>query len=715
MSTSLSQSIDALGHWRRDVEGQVKALQRFLAEQDLLDEASGRLIDALRLRLGADKLVVAFVAEFSRGKSELINAIFFADTGRRVLPATPGRTTMCPVELGFDPAEPPGMALLPIETRLDSVPLAEWRQRPQAWKLIELDPSDAHGLSRAMQSVTSTRWVTLEEARALGFWSDERPEENPTTDAHGRVEVPAWRHAMINFPHPLLRQGLVVLDTPGLNAIGAEPELTLGLLPAAHAAVFILGADTGVTRSDLSVWKDHLGPQSLSCFVALNKIDMLNDPLLSAEEIEAQIQRQREQVALTLELSTERVFPLSARQALNARIDGNTSALDFSRLPALEAALATQLLPHRRHVLSEAVLQMNQAIQTSLQNHLGDRRRQLAEQMIELRGLRGKNDGKVGLLLRRVEVESEEFEQCVARLQGMRSVHKRMLDEALSTVSSDRVRDAVEGMRSSIRSSVLNLGARRAFGELCVGLRDALSQGQAHAQEIQAMLGSYFSRLNTDFGFSLACPPAPDLTPFQRDLDLIERNYEQYLGFTQSLRLSQPRFLEQFRRMLVSRLRVVFEGACTEIEHWNKAASAQVDGQLRERRKDFRRRRESLERIQGAGTELESRIAELEAQHEQMLQTQARLLQLLGGIAEQAKAPGSEHGDPHSSSTVNLPAALHGVPSNEGSDQPSQPAQGDAAADTAEPMSMRDLSAPPPAVDILLELEPSLPRLVRAS
>ena len=40
------------------------------------------------------------------------------------------------------------------------------------------------------------------------------------------VEVPAWRHAAINYPHPLLKRGLVVLDTPGLNAIGAEPELT---------------------------------------------------------------------------------------------------------------------------------------------------------------------------------------------------------------------------------------------------------------------------------------------------------------------------------------------------------------------------------------------------------------------------------------------------------------------------------------------------------
>ncbi|MGC4060668.1 MAG: hypothetical protein QM749_07395 [Aquabacterium sp.] len=30
-----------------------------------------------------------------------------------------------------------------------------------------------------------------------------------------QVEVPVWRHARINLPHPLLKRGLVVLDTPG--------------------------------------------------------------------------------------------------------------------------------------------------------------------------------------------------------------------------------------------------------------------------------------------------------------------------------------------------------------------------------------------------------------------------------------------------------------------------------------------------------------------
>ena len=77
--------------------------------------------------------------------------------------------------------------------------------------------------------------------------------------------------------HPLLEQGLVILDTPGLNAIGAEPELTLSLLPNAHAVLFILAADTGVTQSDLSVWREYVnaGQRRDGRLVVLNKIDSL--------------------------------------------------------------------------------------------------------------------------------------------------------------------------------------------------------------------------------------------------------------------------------------------------------------------------------------------------------------------------------------------------------------------------------------------------------
>jgi hypothetical protein len=149
------------------------------------------------------------------------------------------------------------------------------------------------------------------------------------------------------------------------------------------------------------------------------------------------------------------------------------------------------------------------------------------------------------------------------------------------------------------------------------------------------MLTASFTLLNTDYGFSLQLTPPPDFDRFVRELDALERSYVQYLGLSRALRLAQPRFMEQFRRMLVSKLRVVFENASGELELWNKAASAQVDSQLRERRRAFRRRREALERIQGAAGELEQRIAEFESQDARMQQFQARVGELLQDLREQ--------------------------------------------------------------------------------
>jgi hypothetical protein len=636
MTHSFATSLDALGEWRAALAERVDALARFLAEQDLAHGPAAEQIASLRERLGNEKLVVAFVAEFSRGKSELINAIFFADTGRRILPATPGRTTMCPVELGWDGDEPPTLALLPIETRLEGLSLGELRIQQRAWRRLELQIDDPDQLARSLIEVTRTEWVTEAQARALGFWDDAHPEDNPPRDDEGRVEVPAWRHALINYPHPLLRQGLVVLDTPGLNAIGAEPELTLSLLPSAHATVFILGADTGVTKSDLVIWRDHLGANAPTRFVVLNKIDALVDPLATLEQVEAQIAQQQRETARTLGVELKRVFPLSARQALAARVEGDEMGLNESRLPVLEAALGAQLLPQRRQVLEQVVQEGAQQIENHVLRYIGDARRQLAEQTLELRGLRGKNNAKVKLMIKRVDAETSEFEECTTLLQAMRAVHGRMLKDMLMDLSSDRVRDEVAEMQASMGASILNLGAKKAFLALCERLRGLLASAQRRNGEIREMLSASFGRLNAEFGFSLTQNKPLDFDRFTSELQLIESNYVQYLGLTLALRLAQPKFMEQFRRMLISKLRVVFENASSELELWNKAVSAQVDSQLRERRKAFKRRRETLEKIQSAAGELELRIDEIETQDQRLVEFQAKTSELAEALREYA-------------------------------------------------------------------------------
>ncbi len=652
MHSSIADSLDALATWRAELDRHVALLGKALAEQDVLDSADLALLGGLRERLSSEKLVLAFVAEFSRGKSELINAIFFADAGRRVLPATPGRTTMCPVELRYEAGAPARLSLLPVETRLRGLSLAELRPRDEPWHHVPLDPKNAQSLVQALSAVTRTQRVPQERALALGFWDQEHPEDNPPVDDAGQVEVPAWRHAIINYPHPLLKRGLVVIDTPGLNAIGAEPELTLGLLPSAHAVVFVLGADTGVTRSDMSIWRDHLGQATLERFVVLNKIDTLMDPLLPPSEVRAQIEQQRVNTSETLGVPLDRVFPLSARDALAARVDLDPRRLAASRLPALEDALVAQLLPRRQELLVQSAVSVVEQLRQSAGRRLGDRRRGQSEQLLELRGLRGKSGAKTRMMLGRVDAEMADFERCTAKLGALRAVQARILKSVMALLSAESLRAELGAMQSAMSSRPFNLGGRGAFDTLMTRVRASLGKARAQSEEMRLMLEGSFRQLNTEFGFAFALNPMPVLTPFFDELDRIEHNYSRYLGLGQALRMAAPGFAEQFRRMLLSKLRVVFENAAGEIELWSKSAQGQVDMQLRERRRGFTRRREALQRVQVAAGELEQRIAEVESQDQHV----AEMLSRLNAVADEAVARARRLGQEPTVSRISLQA-----------------------------------------------------------
>jgi len=643
MKNTLVQQLDVLSAWRRALDRRVRSVSQFMAENELLDAVAGGSLDALHHKLGADRLVLACVAEVSRGKSELLNAIFFADTGRRVLPATPGRTTMCPVELQFHAGRPAELALLPIDTRLAGQSLAELRIQPEAWQRLGLDPRNPDGLAEALMLVTQTRRVSTVTAASLGFWSDEHPQDNPPRLNDGSVEVPAWRHALINYPHPLLQRGLVVIDTPGLNAVGAEPELTLGLLPAAHAIVFLLAADTGVSRSDLAIWTEHLGEEALERFVVLNKTDILADPLSTPAVLAAQLDSQRRKIAQTLEVPLSRIYPLSARDALAARVSGDAAALQRSGLPALEEALAGELLPRQRELLARATTGTLQTLRQAATRRLGERRRHNTEQMLELRGLRGKSNAKVQAMLQRLDAEMGDFERCTTRLSALRVVHLRQLQKALGALSADTLRDVVATLRATMAATPLHLGARKAFAATCEQLRNALAGARSQSEEIQQMLRASFHQLNAEFGFAFTLADAPPLERFVEELDLIERSYGRYLSPMQAWRLSSPSFMEQFQRMLLSKLRVVFENAAGEVELWSKAASAQIEQQLRERRRAFAHRHEALQRIRSAAGELEQRIAEVEHQDKRLAGLQWRLDSLVEQVLAAAQSQPGVH------------------------------------------------------------------------
>ena len=75
----LDRRLHAYSEWRAKLIQTIQGFQAWLEQHDLASaEQELRIFETIEA-LRKDRLTIAFVAEFSRGKTELINAIFFAD------------------------------------------------------------------------------------------------------------------------------------------------------------------------------------------------------------------------------------------------------------------------------------------------------------------------------------------------------------------------------------------------------------------------------------------------------------------------------------------------------------------------------------------------------------------------------------------------------------------------------------------------------------
>jgi len=631
------QDLQHYADWRAQVAQALEQYRGWAQKAELLDGAADQRLARALARLRDDRLSVAFVAEFSRGKSELINAIFFADYGQRIVPSSPGRTTMCPTEFAWDASLAPSIRLLPIETRAERLATSDYRDAQDAWTMLPLDLSAPERMHESFLQVSLTRRVSPDEAQRYGLYDPDDPDLAATLGADGLVEIPRWRHALINVPHPLLKQGLVILDTPGLNAIGTEPELTLNLIPNAHAVLFILAAETGVTKSDIDVWRTHInaGPGRI---VVLNKIDALWDELRTPQDNDAAIARQQHDAARLLGVADAQVFPVSAQKALVGKITGDLALFEKSRMGALESALFHQLIPARQDILRR---QLQDDLATLTNAHaalLGTRGRDLVEQLQELQSLRGKNQGVIAHMMRRVEMEKKEFDASLFKLQGTRAVFTTLSTELYSAIGMDVVQGHVDAVRTAMEAARFSTGMRAPVRTFFEQARASLDAASGKVAEIAAMMETMVRRFSTEHGLALAQPATLSLERYRHEIDAIEAIYLKQFGTATLLITSRNALLERFFDSIASRVKFAFREANGDAEAWLKVVMAPLEAQIRQHRDQLRHRQASIQRILDATDTLEQKIAAFEAAQHDLEQVKARLAGLSGAVAAALRA-----------------------------------------------------------------------------
>jgi hypothetical protein len=576
-----------------------------------------------------DKLYIAFVAEFSRGKSELINAIFFAGFGQRVLPSSAGRTTMCPTELMYDGKNKAYLRLLPIETRRSGTTIAEYKNFPEEWKVIPLDMKTPDKVAEALQHIVEIKTVGKEQAQAMGLHiaKDEADTGMHMTE-DGKVEIPKWRHAVINFPHPLLEQGLVILDTPGLNALGAEPELTLNMLPSAHAIMFILAADTGVTKSDIEVWQEHIGSTkgglNKGRLVVLNKIDGLWDELRDAEEVQREIDRQIRETAKHLGIEERNVYPVSAQKALLGKIKGDKKILERSRIAALEDAFGKEMLPAKREIVSDNIRDEMTNIIKAVRTLIAQRLKGVHEHMEELNSLSGKNSDVIEHMMKKVRVDKEYFEKSLQRFQATRSIFSQQTNILYSHLNLKNVDKVIAETKKNMEISLTTAGLKTSMQNFFNYAHATMEEVTKQTHEIKELMDGVYKKFQEEHGLSNIKPSSFSIMKYLREIKRLEAKHEQFSKGLSLVMTEQTAVTRKFFESAVSKTRAIYATASRDADNWLKTIMSPMESQVREHQVQLRRRLESIKRIHQASDTLEGRLGELKTVQE--------------GIREQEKA-----------------------------------------------------------------------------
>jgi GTPase SAR1 family protein len=639
---TLSQQVEAYHDWKKELIRQIGRYRLWLQDNNLFsDDVRTRIRHGLEL-LVEDELTIAFVGEYSRGKTELINALFFSEYGQRMLPSQAGRTTMCPTELFFDrSANENYLLLLPIESRTGDLSLQQLRKQPERWVKHELDERNPQVMRDVLAEVARVKSVQPREARSLGFDEDmlEHDRNNP-----GNVLVPAWRNAQISIRHPLFERGLRILDTPGLNALGSEPELTISMLPQAHAIIFVLSADTGVTASDMTIWKEHIdiehADHRAGRFAVLNKVDVLWDDLQGEKHTQDAIERICNYTADHLGIRQHDVIPLSAKQGLIGRIRQDAELFRRSNIDCLEQLIVQRILMHKEQLITQSLINdllgMLQNSQAAMQNRLHS----LEE---ELQACSGTTMDKaaLGRLADRAQKDYDFYYKKLITLRSSRRLMESQGDILKKMVEEDRFEAHADNIRQLMAKSWSTIGMNRAMDQFFELLESDLTNLLSEGRLAEKMVGAIYRRYNDDTRARHLEPIPLRAGRHVIAIRELRKKARRFRISPKNLLTEQSLLVRRFFNIMVGEARTLHTRVRKDVDRWPQEALLPImqysmeqkqllEHQIRRLRDMVRNDRDSRserERLNNTITDLRRQLELVDAMHRQIRKPAPTLIQ----------------------------------------------------------------------------------------
>ncbi|MBV5274110.1 MAG: dynamin family protein [Lamprocystis purpurea] len=615
---ALQRRLATYQHWKLRVTRAIQDLETWLAAHRRATPPAREHLRAAHEAVSQDRLRVALVGESARGKTELINSLFSANLGARLLPSAAGRTTRCPTELLWDDQyDEAYLRLLPVETRALDTPLAALRSDPKHWVHYPLDDAHPEQLAGIVAEILLTKTVSMGEAARLGLSSVAQvPVGQPAT---ANVEIAKWRYAVLSFPHPLLKQGLVILDIPGVDVLDSEPDITGSVLSSVQAVLFVLAADTGVTRGDLAIWQHHLqgfqGGRQRAMLVVLNKIDALGGAPHDLAQQDDLIAARRRDTAQALGIGEDAVFPVSARQALAATDGKDEMLLRRSALPALERHLATKMLETKHQSLIDVIDASVGQVLDRNRARIASRISRVKSQLEELEQLRDKSHDVIAQLLDRTRREQERYLKGLQQFQQSREELLIQTRECRRLLEVENIEAMIDRAQRDLTGSWTTAGLTAAMKRLFDELRRTMQSIATESERIRRLVRETYQIFREGFGFDLVMPKVFLPMKYRVEIELL---YQEMDGFRRSPRMILvPRGMvtRHFNQRLVSRAQVLFDQLRVAFDGWIRDSLQPLAEEIQDHKQMMEKRLENLQRIGRSKDALQKRIDDMQTQY----------------------------------------------------------------------------------------------------
>jgi GTP-binding protein EngB required for normal cell division len=399
-----------------DIQGYTILKEEILGcidQMSVLEHLGGFSFDELVEKVRADTLNLVVVGQFKRGKTCLINALMGVD----LLPT----------------------AVVPLTSIVTILAYGE---------ALQIMVSFHDGRLRAIDPKELVEYVT--------------EPGNPNN-------VKKVKEVHVTYPSPYLKDGVRLVDTPGVGSVYIHnTDIAYQYLPNSDAALFLLSVEQPVSQAELDFLKD-VQQYSDKIFFLLNKIDYVNNEEIK-ESIEFAGRTIREATGLEV-----KVYPISAKQALEGKLKGSEKLLNKSNLPAFTEVLNQFLVEDKGkilllsvtnnvlRILSQARLQLELELQSltcpldELREKLHTLEEKKEEILLEERNFDILLDGEVKrLIMIRLDEDLDSFKkefipQMERGFDAFYADHKNLslkeLNDALEAYVIDQVQPAFTAWR----------------------------------------------------------------------------------------------------------------------------------------------------------------------------------------------------------------------------------------------------------------------------